>query len=143
MLKRVQVNGDEKVNPTAKPGMERGSLRSAVSRGWAGEVKTEEKGERRQVLVLGSGAKYGGPYQDRVPGYNFMGEEKQVNLEKMTWGCLRDIQGGDVPEAFVFPDLYSSEERSELEERICKNQLSGHSQSSEVWMRCSHSMNLF
>lgn len=71
-----------------------------------------------------------------------MGEEKEVNLEKMTWGCLRDIQEGDVPEAFVFPDLYSSEERSELEERICRNQLSGHSQSSEGWMRCSRSMNL-
>lgn len=41
----------------------------------------------------------------RVPGYNFMGEENEIKLEKIILGRLRDSQRGDMPEVFVFPDL--------------------------------------
>lgn len=53
----------------------------------------------------GTGHKYGGLYQDRVPSCNFMGEENEVNLEEVILGCLWDIQGRAVPEAFISPSL--------------------------------------
>lgn len=68
---------------TVKLGMKRGSLKSAIFRGWERSRERKEKADPGP----GPGDKYSGLYQDRIPGCNFMGEENEINLGNVIMGC--------------------------------------------------------